>query len=100
MKKAEDAKRREEERKKVVAVNDPKEIAWLQFNDILAEASSCFMRNIPIKSMEKFAEALDIISKSFKDLKFKTKNVNKSDEVVVIKYMFARLVRLVLILIS
>jgi len=90
VKKAEDAKRREEERKKVVAVNDPKEIAWFQFNNILEEASSCFMRNIPIKSMEKFAEALDIISKSFKDLKFKTKNVNKSDEVVVIKYMFAR----------
>jgi len=89
-KKAEESKRKEEERKKVIAVNDPKEIAWMQFNDILAEASSCFRRNIPIKSMEKFAEALDIIGRSFKDLKFKTKNMNKSDEVVVIKYMFAR----------
>ena len=82
----------EEEEKKVIAVNDSKENVWTQFNDILEEASSCFMRDIPIKSMEKFAEALDIIGRSFKDLKFKTKNMNKSDEVVVIKYMFARFV--------
>jgi len=89
-KKAEEAKRKEEESKKVMARNDPKEILCMQFKDILAEASSCFMRNIPIKSMEKFAEALDIIGKNFKDLKFKHKAPKQSDDVVVIKYMFAR----------
>ena len=91
MKKAEDAFKRKEERKKVVDMNDPKEAELLHFNDLLAEASSCFVRNIPIKSMEKFAEALDIIDKSLIDLEFNSKNVNKTEEVVVIKYMFARL---------
>ena len=63
--------------KEVIALNDPKE---MNFNDILAEASSCFMRSIPNRSMEKYREAL----------KFNKKNVNTCDEVVVIKFMFAR----------
>ena len=75
----------------MIAVNDPKENVWTQFNDILEEASS-FMRDNPIKSMEKFAEVLDIIGRSFNDLQFKTKDMHKSDEVVVIKYVFARFV--------
>jgi len=89
-KKADELKIKEEERKKVIAMNDPKETAWMNFNDILVEASSCYRRSIPIKSMEKYGEALDMIAKSFKDLKFKNKNVKTCDEVVVIKFMFAR----------
>ena len=87
-KRADELKIKEEERKKVIAMNDPKETAWMNFNDILVEASSCYRRSIPIKSMEKYGEALDMIAKSFKDLKFK--NVKTCDEVVVIKFLFAR----------
>ena len=89
-KKAEELKRKEEDRKKVIAMGDPKEAIWFQFNDILAEASSCFRRGIANRSIEKYGEALDIISKSFKDLKFKNKNVRMCEEVVVIKFMFGR----------
>ena len=91
-KKVDEVKRKEEERKKVIALNDPKETAWMNFNDTLAEASGCFMRNIANRSMEKYGEALEMIARSFKDLKFKNKNVKTCDEVVVIKFMFARLV--------
>eukprot|EP00090_Calanus_glacialis_P031446 TRINITY_DN5190_c0_g1_i2.p1 TRINITY_DN5190_c0_g1~~TRINITY_DN5190_c0_g1_i2.p1 ORF type:complete len:1519 (-),score=592.62 TRINITY_DN5190_c0_g1_i2:152-4708(-) len=89
-KKVDEVKRKEEERKKVIALNDPKETAWMNFNDTLAEASGCFMRNIANRSMEKYGEALEMIARSFKDLKFKNKNVKTCDEVVVIKFMFAR----------
>eukprot|EP00091_Calanus_sinicus_P012540 TRINITY_DN28181_c0_g1_i1.p2 TRINITY_DN28181_c0_g1~~TRINITY_DN28181_c0_g1_i1.p2 ORF type:complete len:143 (+),score=56.34 TRINITY_DN28181_c0_g1_i1:253-681(+) len=62
----------------------------MNFNDTLAEASGCYMRNIANRSMEKYGEALEMVTKSFKDLKFKNKNVKTCDEVVVIKFMFAR----------
>jgi len=91
-KKADELKRKEEERKKIIAMNDPKETAWMNFNDTLSEASSCFMRSPPnwSRSKEKYAEALDVIAKSFNNLKFKTKSIKNCEEVVVIKFMFAR----------
>ena len=65
----------------------------MNFNDTLSEASSCFMRSPPnwSRSKEKYAEALDVIAKSFNNLKFKTKSIKNCEEVVVIKFMFARL---------
>jgi len=89
LKKAEESKRKEDERKKIIAMNDPKETAWMNFNDVLSEASGFFIRNTPHSSKEKFGEALDIIAKSFSSLKFK-KGVKNCDEVVVIKFMYAR----------
>eukprot|EP00092_Neocalanus_flemingeri_P039096 GFUD01042557.1.p1 GENE.GFUD01042557.1~~GFUD01042557.1.p1 ORF type:complete len:1549 (-),score=469.67 GFUD01042557.1:273-4919(-) len=89
-KKEEEKKKKEEERKKVIAMNDPKETAWMNFNDILSEASSCFMKSNPSRSRDKYEEALDIIAKSFSSLKFKNKTIKTCDEVVVIKFMFAR----------
>jgi len=94
LKKAEEEKkkREEEDRKKILAMNDPKETAWLKFNDILAEASTLFMGETPnfTRSKDKYGEALDIIAKNFPTLKFKSKKVSCCEEVVVIKFMFAR----------
>ena len=91
-KKEEEARRKEAElRAKQAAVKrDPKEAQWINYNDILAEASRCFRNDIAVKSMEKYGEAMNIISTSFKDLNYKNKNLKTCEEVVVIKFMYAR----------
>ena len=61
----------------------------VKFNKLGQEGSTCFMENIYQHTKEKFGDCLALIRDNFDSLKF-SKPRKSSDEVVLIKYLYAR----------
>merc|ERR1712059_217999 len=78
-----------ENRQKALASKDPKEKQWLDFIDLLRVASKSYIQGIMTGCMDKMGEALVVVQQDYPKLKYK-KSFNNCEEVVVIKFMFAR----------
>jgi len=85
-------KRKDEKLQKDGKKTDTKENIKVQFEKISKDASACLLNMVPKSSMERYSEVLEMINND-SDLLWPTskdKNISNNEEVVVIKYLYAR----------